>query len=393
MNDRQVEVLPGGHLVAVVAGVVIVVAHREGGAPTVDSASRRTLVTLSGLVREAAGQQGRGIGRVIARLATGWLMGLAENSVEFGVISPADTGIAVFLHGGVTAVLSWGGRSEVLRGRDAGFTVDRVVAPMPEVGVGILVDGSGREALPERGIHALEAGTVSGSGAVVWFGGASDPAAAPRIHSELLPAQHRDAKSGGVPTDHELAIDGDETAASIPVSREVQLSQPIAASPSGVLVKGFKCARHHLNDPRVSFCAVCGIRMDQLTCVLTDGIRPPLGLLLLDDGNQFVLDNDCVLGREPEHSDAVRLRGARPIRIEDRSGGMSRAHAEIRLIDWDVTVVDGGSTNGTHIRLPGAVEWTRAVPGHPVKLPPGAQVSLGGRLISFDSQHGQVQAR
>lgn len=157
----------------------------------------------------------------------------------------------------------------------------------------------------------------------------------------------------------------------------------------GVVVKGFKCARDHLNDPRVSFCAVCGIRMDQLTCVLTDGVRPPLGLLLLDDGTSFVLDNDCVLGREPEHADAV-ARGARPVRLEDASGGMSRAHAEIRLIDWDVTVVDGGSTNGTHVRQPAHQDWTRAIPGHPVKLTPGAQVQLGGRVVTFDSQHGQL---
>ncbi|QBS45473.1 hypothetical protein DMB37_00950 [Nocardia sp. CS682] len=163
----------------------------------------------------------------------------------------------------------------------------------------------------------------------------------------------------------------------------------VVAESRGVVVKGFKCARDHLNDPRVSFCAVCGIRMDQLTCILTDGIRPPLGLLLLDDGTSFVLDNDCVLGREPEHAEAV-ARGARPVRVADHSGGMSRAHAEIRLIDWDVTVVDGGSTNGTHIRQPGHQDWTRAIPGHPVKLTPGAQIQLGGRVATFDSQHGQL---
>ncbi|PXX70876.1 FHA domain-containing protein [Nocardia tenerifensis] len=173
------------------------------------------------------------------------------------------------------------------------------------------------------------------------------------------------------------------------VGRVADTPTVLESAGPGVVVKGFKCARDHLNDPRVSFCAVCGIRMDQLTCVLTDGVRPPLGLLLLDDGTSFVLDNDCVLGREPEHAEAV-ARGARPVRLEDASGGMSRAHAEIRLVDWDVTVIDGGSTNGTHIRQPGHQEWTRAIPGHPIKLAPGAQVQLGGRTVTFDSQHGQL---
>ena len=78
------------------------------------------------------------------------------------------------------------------------------------------------------------------------------------------------------------------------------------------------------------------------------------------------------------------------MRLEDSSGGMSRAHAEIRLVDWDVTVVDGGSTNGTHIRHPGRQDWVRAAPGHPVTLAPGAQIQLGGRVLTFDSQHGQL---
>ncbi|QIS07495.1 FHA domain-containing protein [Nocardia brasiliensis] len=182
-------------------------------------------------------------------------------------------------------------------------------------------------------------------------------------------------------------IDLQETV--VPTSARTPHRAEVESRGPGVVVKGFKCARDHLNDPRVSFCAVCGIRMDQLTCVLTDGVRPPLGLLLLDDGTSFVLDSDCVLGREPEHAPAV-ARGAHPVRLEDRSGGMSRAHAEIRLVDWDVTVVDGGSTNGTHIRQPGHQDWSRAIPGHPVKLIPGAQVQLGSRTVTFDSQHGQL---
>ncbi|MFQ6330773.1 FHA domain-containing protein [Nocardia sp. CWNU-33] len=95
-----------------------------------------------------------------------------------------------------------------------------------------------------------------------------------------------------------------------------------------------------------------------------------------------------MLGREPEHADAVS-RGARPIRLADSSGGMSRAHAEIRLVNWDVFVVDHGSANGTFVQSPGQHEWARTIPGHPTTLVAGAQVLLGGRVLTFDSQHSQ----
>ncbi|MFI7000698.1 FHA domain-containing protein [Nocardia sp. NPDC050175] len=888
--SSQIEVLPGGHLVAGAGGVVVVVAHRGTSAVTADSVAARALTELLGIVRQAGTQEPRRRGRTVARLATNWLMGLEngdEDEVEFGVITPGDGGIAVFLHGGVTAVLAGVERSELLRGREAGFTVDRVVTPAPGVGAGLFVDevGAEIEMLPTRGVFALTEGTAPGAGAVLWFAtadrgplaedapragfsaqpvsdaqhafepwreaapndvfapsgrsdrsgasdesrresaprdvfdpsrmsdpsgrsdrsGASDPSrlSGPRYVSDpehapsrsaesapqhisdpqdspdpsrisgpqhasdpqrpsdpstvsgpqdisdpqrapepqYLSDQQRDianrervleprdgsdprsasdpsavsgsqyisdpqrtsdvsrvsgpqhasdpqqvsnlsavsgpehiadpqhspeppylsdpqrvpdlwtrdesldaatenystsaiprelespAQTGGepphysepahfaaAPSDappysgapgytasvgdesssatgepsnatyaHGTAEPGsagaisDESSSSTGESTGVQRDSGAAApgsigqnarfpsgavpassgarseesstlgespsfpgagmagstelpyegsssrrvppgavtpphphhsygagdaewpseesssgsatpprqtgsssanpewasqespavrpalphiampnlhkparagqtedagtaysseqpgiaqhesgahdevqgrlsevdfqetmisaeslvarvldsaaipeaDPPGVVVKGFKCARDHLNDPRVSFCAVCGIRMDQLTCVLTDGVRPPLGLLLLDDGTSFVLDNDCVLGREPEHAEAV-AHGARPVRLEDLSGGMSRAHAEIRLIDWDVTVVDGGSTNGTHVRQPGHQDWTRAIPGHPMKLTPGAQVQLGGRVVTFDSQHGQL---
>ncbi|WP_051022433.1 FHA domain-containing protein [Nocardia pneumoniae] len=639
----RIEVVPGAHLVAGVGGAVVVVAHRGEGTVTADTVAAKTMAALLDIVREAVAHDRHRSGRAVARLATSWLMNLSngeEDEAEFGVITPVEDGVAVFLHGGVTAILAGSDRTEVLRGRDAGFTVDRVVTPGPGLGAGLFVDeaGHGAGSLPERGIFALEAGTAPGSGAVLWSGavqgadaaamggvtgsagtraaapvrepssiggshaqpeprmgedrsasdrasghraasghstGETEPTAQPQpsaqpstadeagttskphpiaepdsavvSHDSSAPhpdAEHEDVSaprpmpghepssteyqgrerkaastprpmSGRqrVPTAHPVpeqnaastprpSRDDQSVSAPLPFSEHEAASAPLSAEPiseagssqseppgleqmpapprqmslrkgdsgdaatevdlqarasragmtppvaqpvppqpipprperggmrpehrndrdyaiandtnlaetvvpsaevvadalgsSGantlghrVIVPGFRCARHHHNDPRVSFCAVCGIRMDQLTCVLTDGVRPPLGVLLLDDGTSFVLDNDCVLGREPEYAEAV-ARGARPVRLDDSSGGMSRAHAEVRLIDWDVTVVDGGSTNGTHIRQPGRPDWIRAIPGHPVTLLPGAQIQLGGRVLTFDSPHGQL---
>ncbi|MEU2255206.1 FHA domain-containing protein [Nocardia xishanensis] len=463
MTDPQVEVLPGTHLVACRDGVVVVVANRDDVTATGDTAAGAALTALCGLVDEAAATENKRTGRMFARLATTWLMSLEdEDAVEFGVLTPCASGLAVFLHGGVSAVLTVGDRSEVLRGSDAGFTVDRVVIPAPAIGAGLFVDEADwvSELPGIRGLCTLAAGTVPGSGAVLWYGQPvrkvpvvkrDRHSAGPRAGHDQGEIDGRTVSPGSVPdkgaAPPTAAIDLEETVApSAPVddepaaprafaaesdrrapepidgghgrtgSRARQETGPERRPPSRpiddgraapgrepaapelrgavgpgdrhAIVKGYKCARSHHNDPRVSFCAVCGIRMDQLTCVLTDGVRPPLGLLLLDDGTSYVLDSDCVLGREPDHSEAAR-RGARPIRLDDASGGMSRTHVEIRLKDWDVTVVDSGSANGTHIRQPGQ-DWTRAIPGHPVILQPGAQVLLGGRTATFDSQHGQV---
>ncbi|MGY4102953.1 FHA domain-containing protein [Nocardia sp. R16R-3T] len=473
----QLEVLPGGtHLIANTGGVVLVVAHRSDIAADAESPAARTLTALLALVRDAGVSEVPRTGRLFARRATTWLMSLDdEDQVEFAVITPSATGVALFLHGRVTAVLESVDRTEVLRGRDAGFTVDRVVIAVPGIGIGLFVDEDGmtESTLPGRGIAGLGEGTVPGAGAVLWFGvpapvrapaARSSPAARPVGADDGAIAVAAAAKGVvAVPQDQvadverrELESEPVELVEPVAISSEVEsqpeggaVRPPIGGGSAGTaapwervsamgmgnlpprnavsdigqrrriglrkgaqrsepgvpgvppkqlentvvgsgraVVRGFMCSRQHLNDPRVSFCAVCGIRMDQLTCVLTEGVRPPLGLLMLDDGTSFVLDNDIVLGREPEHADAVR-RGARPIRLPDSSGAMSRAHVEVRLVEWDVVVVDQGSANGTYIRMPGQPEWIRVMPNQSTTLAAGAQILLGGRILTFDSQHSQ----
>ena len=52
-------------------------------------------------------------------------------------------------------------------------------------------------------------------------------------------------------------------------------------------VRGVYCKNEHFNDPRMLFCAVCGINMVQQTPVLVEGPRPPLGVVVVDDGAVF----------------------------------------------------------------------------------------------------------
>ena len=151
------------------------------------------------------------------------------------------------------------------------------------------------------------------------------------------------------------------------------------------IVLGIYCKNDHFNDPRVPYCAVCGISMAQLTHVSRTGPRPPLGLLVLDDGATFRLDTDYVVGREPERDDAVLQGRARSLRIDDPKGVVSRIHARIELDGWDVNVVDLASANGTHIAPPNSESWTRLEAHRKVTLTPGTRVVFGRRGFRYES--------
>jgi putative drug exporter of the RND superfamily len=114
-------------------------------------------------------------------------------------------------------------------------------------------------------------------------------------------------------------------------------------------------------------------------------IRRPLGYMMLEDNSRFEIDRDCVVGRNPHDSPAARS-GLRLIRVEGLTGGMSRAHIEIRCVNGQVFVVDAGSKNGVSLREPGS-SWTRLTPWQPALLRPGAAVRMGGRTLRFESAH------
>lgn len=169
-------------------------------------------------------------------------------------------------------------------------------------------------------------------------------------------------------------------------------SQDGAAAPEpdpaeGAVVQGVLCKREHFNDPDARYCAVCGISMVQLTHNLVEGVRPPLGVLVLDSGATYTLDADYVIGREPEHDELVRGEKARPLMIVDPDGTVSRVHALVTLEGWEVRIADRGSTNGTFLGSDDPDRWEPVPLGSAVTLRPGARVRLGQRTLVFDSHH------
>ncbi|MTK34802.1 FHA domain-containing protein, partial [Nocardia seriolae] len=161
-----------------------------------------------------------------------------------------------------------------------------------------------------------------------------------------------------------------------------RLEQTAKANALTVKVLGFKCARAHPSDPRAAFCTVCGMPVDQ-TQHVAEVIRPPLGMLVLDDGMTYMVAADALVGRDPDPA-AAATEGLVPLRIDDNSGGMSRVHAEIRLVNWDITLMDHGSTNGTRVRPPGYRDWIRLQPNQPFTLVTGTEIMLGNRVLRLE---------
>ena len=151
-------------------------------------------------------------------------------------------------------------------------------------------------------------------------------------------------------------------------------------------VVGVRCDHGHLNDPRRPACVECGLPLppdDEARQVGVSGRRWVCSCSTT--AAAVSLETDYILGREPQNDPDVVSGSARPLRIADADGIVSRRHIRVALADWDVLVIDLGSANGTTIeraRRPG-----RADPGphQPVVIEPGTVVTMGRRWFRFEA--------
>ncbi|CAN5504640.1 hypothetical protein BH23ACT9_BH23ACT9_18190 [soil metagenome] len=156
---------------------------------------------------------------------------------------------------------------------------------------------------------------------------------------------------------------------------------------SAPMVYGVLSPAGYFNHPDALFCSVTGVSMLHRTHVLVQRPRPPLGVVVADDGSTFTLNSNYVVGREPEREPQVEANEARPLKLQDAERSLSRVHAEIRLIDWDVYIVDRGSANGTYVLPRGGQQWKRLVADTPEKVVPGTRVAFGKRVMTYESHH------
>lgn len=175
----------------------------------------------------------------------------------------------------------------------------------------------------------------------------------------------------------------EEPAASMPAASDTPTPSSVHAP---TLVLGTSCPAGHHNHPDAERCSRCGAEFgaDQ-TKVLINGPRPPLGVLVVDDGTTYSLDHDIIVGREPGKHPDVLDGIAVPLPLTDSSLSLSRRHARIILDEWSVGVIDLGSSNGTWInRNPNSEDWQPVPSDEAVAVAPGDRLRVGGRVIQLE---------
>ena len=71
--------------------------------------------------------------------------------------------------------------------------------------------------------------------------------------------------------------------------------------------------------------------------------------------------------------------------LDDEALMLSRVHAELAVVGWDLAVIDRSSVNGTFVRGPGTA-WQQLEAEVPTILEPGTELRFGAVEASFDAQ-------
>jgi hypothetical protein len=304
-------------------------------------------------VSTAAGD-GRDLVRLAARAALG-----CPGQPAWACAGVTADGMAVLVHGAAVATISVDGGGEVaLTASDSVIPVTRTFTGT-SISVGLTL---GNPAAPDLRCW-LGDGVVHGGGLALTAAAdatESDAMMQVTLH-DIVPAQ--------------LTVLPAEVTGNVPVS-----DRP------AIVVEGVLCASEHFNDPEARACRQCGTSLDQPPRSVLRRQRPPLGVLVFDDGTRVTLDGDYVLGREPVLDFDVMAGRARPLRISDPEGTVSRLHLRVSLVGWQVEVSDLGSANGSVLRAPG--EERTLTPFEPIVLEPGTRIGIGHRSMQYLAYQG-----
>jgi hypothetical protein len=266
--------------------------------------------------------------------------------------------VAVFALGEAAALVSVDG------GPETEVTAGGSMIPVARTLTGAVVTVRlviGPAAAPDPRLR-LDAGIVLGGGVMLTF-------TQEKNHTPIPNGPYATA----APTTRPAAGQAVESA----VPPRIRLEQLGVVEP--VVVDGALCDRMHFNPPDAMFCRECRASMCELTRNIRRQPRPPLGVLLVDDGRGYLLDRDYVIGREPLLDGDVAAGRAAPLPVTDAEGSVSRLHLRVSLVGWRVEVQDLGSANGSVLYRAGGSRTL--APVDVAVIEPGARVGVGRRCV------------
>ncbi|TDB96427.1 hypothetical protein [Actinomadura sp. 7K534] len=142
------------------------------------------------------------------------------------------------------------------------------------------------------------------------------------------------------------------------------------------LVDGGMCGHGHLGSPGSRYCGTCGRPLQQPNGTRILGRRPPLGVLIFDDGTMHVLDGEVRLG-------LVEETGALTAGHREEIPAAS-ALADVRTSGWRTGV--SSEVHRIALELPGGGHADVA-PGEVAWLVPGAEFTIGPYRIRYESPY------
>jgi hypothetical protein len=305
-----------------------VVARRGGGLLWVDAPGSPALVAA---LHACLGISGPGADRVLAAVA-GQVSSLAHGTASFAIVladtagGGSGTGVALWSGKGAPAVdgVPVSGSSVEGCTLASGFALGQTLYVGP---------GQAAPQMPPGVAYDLVEGTVPGSGATL-----------------------------------QLAAAAPSSSAAVP-----------AAAPSSFTASsdaGFGSSREPLAAARPD--------SGEQTAFWRPDAPAAAPVLRFDDGMVVTVDEDLVLGRRPDNHELVAGGSARPVPIADTQNVLSSAHAALQRAGREVSLVDLGSLNGTHVAGPEATEWTQLEPGVAHPLSDGDRLLLGWTVITFE---------